>query len=192
MLKRFSNSPLSLALLFAGCLLCANPTLADDSVSGKMLRAAQHLRMGEGEQALALWKPLAEQGQVDAQFNLGTIYLYGDGVSKNDEQAIKWFRLAAEQGDRSAQQQLGAMILNGQGIAANPEEGYRWINKRQLDHLQHAQHLEQERQRAAKLLWQEEMQESYLKNRGDQGKQVIAALKRRAGITPIGTELAAR
>jgi hypothetical protein len=157
-----------------------------------MLRAAQHLRMGEGEQALALWQPLAEQGQVDAQFNLGTIYLYGDGVSKNDEQAIKWFRLAAEQGDRSAQQQLGAMILNGQGIAANPEEGYRWINKRQLDHLQHAQHLEPERQRAAKLLWQEEMQESYLKNCGDQGKQVIAALKRRAGITPIGTELAAR
>lgn len=157
-----------------------------------MLRAVQHLRMGEGEQAVALWKPLAEKGFADAQYNLGIVYLHGDGVSKNDGEAIKWFRLAAEQGDRSAQQQLGVMILHGQGTTANPEEGYRWINKKHLEHMRHAEHLAGERKRAAQLIWQTEMRESYNKSRSDQGAQMLADLKRRAGMAPAGTELAAR
>lgn len=157
-----------------------------------MLRAVQHLRMGEGAQAVALWKPLAEKGSADAQYNLGIVYLHGDGVSKNDGEAIKWFRLAAEQGDRPAQQQLGVMILHGRGTVANAEEGYRWINKKHHEHMHHAEHLAGERQRAAQIIWQSDMRESYSKNRDAQGAQVLAELKRRAGMTPAGTELASR
>lgn len=39
----------------------------------------------------------AEQGNADAQFRLGDMYMYGDGVPKNLDEAIKWFRKAAEQ-----------------------------------------------------------------------------------------------
>lgn len=152
-----------------------------------MLSAVQHLRMGEGEQALALWKPLAERGLADAQYNLGIVYLHGDGVGKNTEEAIKWFRRAAEQGDRPAQQQLGVMILHGIGTTANPEEGYRWINRKHHEHLQHAEHLAGERQRAAQLIWQSDMRESYNKHRDDQAAQVLADLRRRAGMPPAGT-----
>lgn len=192
MVKRLSHARLFSGLLLAGSLVLGGNALAEAPLAEQMLRAAQHLRMGEGDAALAIWKPLAERGQVDAQFNLGTVYLHGDGVAKSEELALKWFRLAAEQGDRGAQQQLGVMILNGQGTVANAAEGYRWINRKHHEHLQHAQHLEPERQRAAQLLWREEIQESYRKSRGDQGAQVIADLRRRAGMGSAGTELASR
>ncbi|MFZ4536958.1 tetratricopeptide repeat protein [Propionivibrio sp.] len=191
MLKRYFSTHLTVALVCLGSLFSPS-VLAETPKAEIMLNAVQHLRMGQGEQAVALWKPLAEGGFADAQFNLGIVYLHGDGVVKNAEEAIKWFRLAAEQGDRQAQQQLGVMILHGVGIAANPEEGYRWINKKHHEHMQHGEHLAGERQRAAQLIWQSDMRESYNRNRGVQAAQVVADLRRRAGMPPAGTELAAR
>ena len=46
---------------------------------------------------------IAEQGNVDAQLNLGDIYARGDGVPENLAEAVKWLRLAAEQGHAEAQ-----------------------------------------------------------------------------------------
>lgn len=42
------------------------------------LAAAQS---GNFEAALREWRPLAEQGHVKAQYNLGVMYEYGDGVA---------------------------------------------------------------------------------------------------------------
>ena len=42
------------------------------------LRAAQG---GDFKTAFELWKPLAEQGNAMAQFNLGVMYDNGEGVS---------------------------------------------------------------------------------------------------------------
>ena len=44
-----------------------------------------------------------EQGNVDAQLNLGDIYARGDGVPENLAEAVKWLCLAAEQGHADAQ-----------------------------------------------------------------------------------------
>jgi len=41
-----------------------------------------------------------------AQFNLGVMYEFGEGVPKNNAEAIKWFRKAAEQGDGDAKKRL--------------------------------------------------------------------------------------
>ena len=38
---------------------------------------------GDFATALREWKPLAEQGDGDAQFNLGQMYYYGVGVPRN-------------------------------------------------------------------------------------------------------------
>ena len=46
---------------------------------------------------------IAEQGNVDVQFNFGDIYARGDGVPENLAEAVKWFRLVAEQGHADAQ-----------------------------------------------------------------------------------------
>jgi len=40
---------------------------------------------------------LAEQGNVEAQYNLGVIYAEGRGVAKDETEAVSWFRKAAEQ-----------------------------------------------------------------------------------------------
>ncbi len=58
----------------------------------------------------------AEQGNADAQLNLGLMYAYGLGVLQDDKQAVNWYRKAAEQGDALAQNNLGLMYRNGQGV----------------------------------------------------------------------------
>ena len=46
----------------------------------------------------------AEQGDAEAQFNLGLMYSEGQGVPQDDKEAVKWYRLAAEQGDADARE----------------------------------------------------------------------------------------
>lgn len=52
---------------------------------------------GDDRRVYGLWRPLADQGDVSAKFDLGLLYGEGRGVSKDDA-AVKWDRLAADQG----------------------------------------------------------------------------------------------
>jgi TPR repeat protein len=62
---------------------------------------------GDFETALRVWHPLADQGDARAQYNLGVIYEYGEGVPENDVQAYKWMNLAAAQGNETAKKNKG-------------------------------------------------------------------------------------
>ncbi len=64
---------------------------------------------GDYAKALREWRPLAEQGNADAQYNLGLMYENGWGVAQDYAEAVKWWRLAAEQGRADAQLGLGGM-----------------------------------------------------------------------------------
>lgn len=55
----------------------------------------------------------AEQGDAEAQFELGRRYDKADGVPDNDEEAVRWYRLAAEQGLARAETSLGLMLYFG-------------------------------------------------------------------------------
>ncbi|EFH23820.1 Sel1 repeat protein, partial [Neisseria polysaccharea ATCC 43768] len=55
----------------------------------------------------------AEQGNAQAQLNLGWMYANGQGVRQDDAQATQWFRKSAEQGNAKAQFNLGLMYANG-------------------------------------------------------------------------------
>ncbi|WP_277600823.1 tetratricopeptide repeat protein [Eikenella corrodens] len=52
---------------------------------------------------------LAEQGNADAQYNLGVMYDNGQGVRQDYAEAARWYRKAAEQGYAKAQYNLGSM-----------------------------------------------------------------------------------
>ncbi|MFP6688182.1 MAG: hypothetical protein VCD31_02525, partial [Alphaproteobacteria bacterium] len=52
---------------------------------------------GDFATALQEFRPLAEQGDADAQTLIGMMYNEGLGVPKNDAEAVKWFHKAAEQ-----------------------------------------------------------------------------------------------
>ncbi len=54
---------------------------------------------GDYATAIRKFRPLAEQGNAEAQFNLGGMYRQGRGVPQDDAEAMKWYRKAAEQGD---------------------------------------------------------------------------------------------
>ena len=71
-------------------------------------------------------KTQAEQGDVDAQHKLGTMYDFGEGVAENKVEAVKWYRLAAEQGDASGQYALGTMYHYGEGVEENKVEAVKW------------------------------------------------------------------
>ena len=76
--------------------------------------------------ALREWKPLAKQGDADAQYYLGAMYDKGQGVPQNDKTAVKWFKLAAEQGYADAQNYLGVMYEDGEGVPQNHKTAVKW------------------------------------------------------------------
>ncbi|MDA8000445.1 MAG: sel1 repeat family protein [Alphaproteobacteria bacterium] len=84
------------------------------------------LLKGDYETALQEWEPLAEQGDAKAQYSLGNLYYFGNGVPRNYEMALKWFRPAAEQGLARAQYNLGTLYLPYQGEFCSIFDGPRF------------------------------------------------------------------
>ncbi len=67
---------------------------------------------GDYATALRIFRQLADQGDIDAQFILGTLYDVGQGVTQDYAAAIRWYRKAADQGNAKAQSNLGIMYDN--------------------------------------------------------------------------------
>ena len=95
---------LTLAVLLGGAGLGANADFAEGFAA---------YERGDYAAALREWQPLAEQGDADAQYNLGVMHAEGKGVPRDDRMAAQWYRRAAEQGDASAQNSLGLMYAVG-------------------------------------------------------------------------------
>ena len=72
---------------------------------------------------------LAENGDVEAQYNLALIYYRGDGIEEDKKEAFEWFEKAARQGDSDAQFYLAFSYMNGEGIEENKGEAFRWYKK---------------------------------------------------------------
>ncbi len=85
----------------------------------------------QGDYATALkeWRPLAEQGDATAQFNLGVMYNFGLGVPQDYQEAVRWYRLAAEQGYAPAQFNLGFLYDKGLGVPQDYAQARDWYRK---------------------------------------------------------------
>jgi TPR repeat protein len=84
---------------------------------------------GDYRAAYEEWLPLAELGDVEAQYNIGVMYDEGAGVGQDLSCAADWYRKAAEQGFVDAQTNLALMYLNGQGVARDYAEAGRWFRR---------------------------------------------------------------
>ena len=82
---------------------------------------------GDYEAAFREWLPLAELGDVEAQYNLGVLYDEGAGVEQDLVAAADWYRKAADQGFIDAQTNLGTMYYFGQGVARDYHEAAKWL-----------------------------------------------------------------
>jgi hypothetical protein len=76
--------------------------------------------------SLADLRKLAEQGNADAQWQMGARYHNGEDVAQDDAQAVQWFERAAEQGNVASQGSLGAYYWRGRGVPEDLSKAYFW------------------------------------------------------------------
>lgn len=123
--KRYLQSRWTNAL-FAGLLLAGVQT----AFAGPVEDGASAYEKGDYDTALKLWRPLAEQGDAEAQRSLGQMYDFGRGVAKDDAQATQWYLKAAEQGNAGAQNRLGMTYIYGRkSTPDNIAAGLSWFEK---------------------------------------------------------------
>ena len=74
------------------------------------------------------WTQDAEQGNMVAQFFLGTMYDNGRGVKQDFQLAALWYKRSAEQGWGKAQHNLGVLYDTGRGVVKNDAEAVKWYS----------------------------------------------------------------
>jgi uncharacterized protein len=64
-------------------------------------------------EAIRLYTPLAEAGNAEAQFHLGEMHWYGEGLRQDNAQARAWFEKSAAAGHAAARSALDVMQQRG-------------------------------------------------------------------------------
>jgi hypothetical protein len=77
----------------------------------------------------AAFRLRAEQGDAKAEYMLGDIYYYGQGVPQDYNEAIRWFRKVADQNYANGEGSLGYMYLHGLGVAQDYNMALNWYHK---------------------------------------------------------------
>lgn len=120
-----------LATAAAALALLASPASADVKKGVDAWQAARF------DVAIAEWRPLAEKGDPDAQFNLGQAYRLGRGVPSDLKIAQSWYEKAAQQGHEQAQANLGLLLYDND----QRKEALPWIQKAALNGDARAQYV---------------------------------------------------
>ena len=120
------------AILRNGFLALAIIALAVPAIAGPLEDGETVFQRGDYATALKFrWpflRPLAEQGDAAAQYDLGLMYHIGEDVPQDYAEAVKWWRMAAEQGHAKAQNNLGVMYGTGRGVPTDDALAYMWFN----------------------------------------------------------------
>lgn len=83
----------------------------------------------KAKEAFEWYTKSAEQGQINAQYNLGLLNMGFLEIEENPQQAIFWFKKAAEKGHIKAQNNVGAFYFAGYGTEKNPEQAKYWLKQ---------------------------------------------------------------
>ncbi len=83
---------------------------------------------GDYATALSEWRPLADQGDAVAQYNLGVLYEKGQGAPQDYAQARQWYEKAAAQEHAKAQSNIGLLYAKGHGVPRNVVQAHKWYN----------------------------------------------------------------
>ena len=78
------------------------------------------------ETAYTIWKPMADNGDADAQYAIGELYFWGSGVPQDFRRAGEWYYQSAKQGNSDAQYSLGVLYADGKGVKQNFESAFYW------------------------------------------------------------------
>ena len=106
------------------CLAVATASLWAGPAAAQSVQAGiEAWQKGQASTAVEIWRPLAEAGDADAQFNLGQAYRLGRGVPVNLAAAQTWLGRAAAKGHVDAQTTIGLLLFD----SGNRADGLRWL-----------------------------------------------------------------
>jgi TPR repeat protein len=130
-------------LVFVNILLVVLGTSTTTASAADLSKGVTAYRDGNYATALQEWQPLAESGNMHAQYNLGLLHFYGRGVQQDYPQAVQWFTKSAEQGLLVAQFFLANRIHEAreprEGITRSISEAAKWYRKAAEQNHAHAQ-----------------------------------------------------
>ncbi|GAB4348239.1 MAG: hypothetical protein Kow0073_00850 [Immundisolibacter sp.] len=117
--------------LLAACAVWSLNIQAGDLEDG--IAAFEH---HDFDTAVRLIKPLAEQGNAEAEYFMGTFYMFGHGVPMDPPQADVWFKRAfghwetqARAGDPASMVEVAMMLTNGLGMRRDDQAAVEWLRK---------------------------------------------------------------
>lgn len=111
-----------LAALFA-LLLLATPTLAE----GTLEEAIAAYDAGEYEKAYALFLPLAEAGDAEAQYWVAKFFILGKGVPESQAEALPWLHASAAQDFSEAAYVLSLIYIDGDDFLRDEELALQYL-----------------------------------------------------------------
>ena len=83
--------------------------------------------------AVELLKDSAERGNVNAMYQLGNAFTFGNEtprmVADSDVEAAQWYYRAAKLGNADAQYSLGLLFMAGKGLEKNTKEATYWMQE---------------------------------------------------------------
>ena len=83
----------------------------------------------DAEFNLAALEAKAEEGDLEAQYEMGWRHAIGMDVELDDVVAVEWLHRAAESGHSLAQNNLGARYYSGDGVDLDLKQAYRCFFK---------------------------------------------------------------
>jgi TPR repeat protein len=103
-------------------------SFASSVAAGPLEDAAAAVKRRDYATALRLIRPLAEQGDATAQYNLGVFYDNGLDVPQDQVSAYMWFSLSAAQGKEGAAtfRDLIARLMTPEQIAEAQKLAREW------------------------------------------------------------------
>ena len=66
-------------------------------------------------------------GDPEAQYQLASLYLDGNGVERDPKRAVPWLVLAANKGHYKSQAMLGRILFNGEHGMRQRASGLMWL-----------------------------------------------------------------
>jgi TPR repeat protein len=89
-------------------------------------------------QAVEWYRKAAERGHPDAQYNLGFMYLLGEGLSSDPEVGLRWLRRSADQGEGIAFRLLADLYRHGYyGVPLDIKQADYWDEKYRIYNPEH-------------------------------------------------------
>lgn len=112
----------------AGTAAWAAAAPAPSKNAAKVEAARSALRTHQPSQAAGLLRRAADEGDAEAQYLLGLLYLNGIGVPIDAQAAERWLRSAAQQNHAAAAFVLAA-VLQAKPLAETANEATTWLQR---------------------------------------------------------------